>query len=91
MNSRYGGRPYPFGAYCDGFGTNFSLFSEVADAVDVCLFDAHGRETLVPLAETTAFCWHGYLPAVGVGQRYGFRVHGPNAPELGHRCAPENC
>jgi glycogen operon protein len=82
------GTPYPLGASYDGTGTNFSVFSEVAERVELCLFDEHGTETRVELPETTAFCWHGYLPTVGAGQRYGFRVHGPWAPEQGHRCNP---
>ena len=74
------GRPYPLGATYDGTGTNFSVFSEVADAVELCLFDADGAETRLPLVEVDGFCWHVYLPRVGVGQRYGFRVHGPWVP-----------
>jgi glycogen operon protein len=80
------GKPFPLGAVYDGNGTNFSLFSEVADKVELCLFDDEGTETRIPLPEMTALCWHGYLPDVGPGQRYGFRVHGPWAPEEGNRC-----
>jgi isoamylase len=82
------GRPYPLGATFDGAGTNFAVFSEVAAAVELCLFDANDAETRIPLPESTAFCWHGYLPGVGPGQRYGYRVHGPWRPEDGHRCHP---
>ncbi|MEX2271573.1 MAG: glycogen debranching protein GlgX [Vicinamibacterales bacterium] len=82
------GQPYPLGATWDGFGTNFSLFSEVATRVELCLFDEQGAETRVDLPENTALCWHGYLPQVGPGQRYGYRVHGPWAPAEGHRCHP---
>ena len=82
------GQPYPLGATYDGAGTNFSLFSEVAEQVELCLFDDDGAETSFPLREVTAFCWHGYLPGVGPGQRYGFRVHGPYEPAAGHRCNP---
>jgi glycogen operon protein len=82
------GRPYPLGATYDGAGTNFAVFSEMATGVDLCLFDDHGAETRVPLPESTAFCWHGYLPRVGPGQRYGYRVHGPWRPEDGHRTHP---
>ncbi|HKY68981.1 MAG TPA: glycogen debranching protein GlgX, partial [Acidimicrobiales bacterium] len=81
------GRPYPLGATYDGTGTNFSLFSEAADAVELCLFD-DGAETRVPITEVDGFCWHGYLPRIGIGQRYGFRVHGPWDPANGHRCNP---
>jgi glycogen operon protein len=82
------GDALPLGAHWDGNGTNFSVFSEVATSVDLCLFDADGGERRVPLPEVTAFCWHGYLPGVGPGQRYGFRVDGPWAPDQGHRCNP---
>jgi isoamylase len=77
------GKPYPLGATFDGSGTNFSLFSEPATRVQLCLFDEHDQATCVDLPETTALCWHGYLPNVRPGQRYGFRVHGPWAPENG--------
>jgi glycogen operon protein len=82
------GRPYPLGAHYDGFGTNFSLFSEIAERVELCLFDEEDRETRIELEEVTAYCWHAYLPTVEPGQRYGFRVHGPWAPERGQRCNP---
>jgi len=82
------GQPYPLGATYDGSGTNFALFSEVAEKVELCLFDDAGAETRVALREVDAFVWHCYLPNVGPGQRYGFRVHGPYAPEHGHRCNP---
>jgi isoamylase len=82
------GTPYPLGATYNGTGTNFALFSEVATAVELCLFDHDGTETRFPLTERDAFVWHGYLPHVGPGQQYGFRVHGPYEPENGHRCNP---
>ncbi len=82
------GTPYPLGATYDGAGTNFAVFSEVADSVELCLFDAAGAETRVELPEYDAFVWHGYLPDVGPGQRYGFRVHGPYDPGQGQRCNP---
>ena len=82
------GRPYPLGATYDGAGTNFSLFSEVAEGVELCLFDGEGEEQRVPLTEVNVRCWHAYLPRVGPGQRYGFRVHGPWAPEEGLLCNP---
>src|SRR4029079_2389926 len=72
----------------DGRGTNFAVFSEVADAVDLCLFDDDGHETRIRLPERTAFCWPGYLSGIGPGQRYGFRVHGPWNPAEGQRCNP---
>jgi len=82
------GTPYPLGATYDGTGTNFALFSEVAERVELCLFDEAGVETRVRLPERDAFVWHGYLSNIGPGQRYGYRVHGPYEPEQGHRCNP---
>jgi glycogen operon protein len=82
------GHPYPLGATYDGAGTNFALFSEVADAVVLCLIDDDGKESQVELSEVDGFVWHGYLPSVGPGQRYGYRVHGPFDPAQGHRCNP---
>jgi isoamylase len=86
------GGPYPLGATWDGTGTNFALFSEAAEAVELCLFDSDGdwpgTETRVALTEVDGFVWHGYLPDVGPGQRYGYRVHGRYAPASGHRCNP---
>jgi isoamylase len=82
------GRPYPFGPSYDGSGTNFALFSEVAETVDLCLFDDAGAERRVRLEEVDAFSWHAYLPNIGPGQRYGYRVHGPYAPDEGVRCNP---
>jgi isoamylase len=82
------GTAYPLGATYDGSGTNFALFSEVAERVELCLFDETGNETKVDLRERDAFVWHGYLPNIGPGQRYGFRVHGPYDPDNGHRCNP---
>jgi glycogen operon protein len=82
------GRAYPLGAMYDGAGTNFALFSEVAEAVDLCLFDDNGEERRVRVEEVDAFSWHVYLPNVKPGQRYGYRVHGPYDPEEGIRCNP---
>jgi isoamylase len=82
------GRPYPLGASYDGAGTNFSLFSEMAEQVELCLFKDEGGEERVSLDEVDAYCWHVYLPSVAPGQRYGYRVHGPWAPERGQRCNP---
>lgn len=82
------GHPYPLGATYDGTGVNFSLFSEVAERVELCLFDEAGQETRVDLPEVTSYCWHGYLSQVQPGQRYSFRVHGPWALEEGQRCNP---
>jgi len=86
--SLWPGQPYPLGATYDGSGVNFSVFSEAADRVELCLFDDDGTETRMDLPEATALCWHGYLPACSPGQRYGFRVHGPYDPAAGHRCNP---
>jgi len=82
------GQPYPLGATFDGNGTNFALFSEVAQGVELCLFDSEGHEQRVELTEVDAYVWHGYLPAVQPGQRYGYRVHGPWDPTQGLRCNP---
>jgi glycogen operon protein len=83
------GQPFPLGPVWDGRGTNFSLFSEHAERVELCLFDEADREERVELRERTAFNWHGYLPGAGPGQRYAYRVHGPWAPERGHRFNPQ--
>ncbi|WP_136051243.1 glycogen debranching protein GlgX [Microbacterium sp. K36] len=82
------GSAYPLGATFDGQGTNFALFSEGAERVELCLFDADGTETRVPLTEVDAFVWHGYLPTVQPGQRYGYRVYGPYDPAQGQRFNP---
>ena len=83
------GRPDPLGASWDGAGTNFSLVSEIAERVELCLFDPDGTEHRVELVECTGYRWHGYLPDVGPGHRYGYRVHGPWDPARGHRCNPQ--
>ncbi|GHH61058.1 glycogen operon protein GlgX homolog [Kitasatospora indigofera] len=79
------GQPYPLGATYDGAGTNFAVFSESADRIELCLFGEDGSETAVELRETDAFVRHAYIPGVQPGQRYGFRVHGPYNPGLGQR------
>ncbi|MGW1686480.1 glycogen debranching protein GlgX [Streptomyces albidoflavus] len=80
------GQAYPLGASYDGAGTNFAVFSEAADRIELVLLHDDGSETAVELRETDAFVRHAYLPGVMPGQRYGFRVHGPYAPERGQRC-----
>jgi isoamylase len=82
------GRPFPLGATWDGNGTNFSLFSEHAERVELCLFEKDDTEERVEIGERTAFNWHAYLPGVGPGQRYGYRVHGPYDPASGNRFNP---
>lgn len=82
------GNPYPLGAVYDGYGTNFSIFSEIAEGVELCLFDENGNQTRIAMPEVTGYCWHAYLPKVEPGQRYGYRVHGPWDPAKGHRCNP---
>ncbi|MCL3862234.1 glycogen debranching protein GlgX [Actinotalea sp. K2] len=82
------GKPYPLGATFDGTGTNFALFSEVAERVELCLIHDDGTEERVDVPEVDAFVWHVYLPSVQPGQRYGYRVHGPYEPSNGHRCNP---
>ncbi|QRN81971.1 MAG: glycogen debranching protein GlgX, partial [Nocardiopsis sp. BM-2018] len=82
------GAAYPLGATYDGSGTNFAIFSGVAERVELCLFDDTGVESRVELIDVEAGVWHCYLPQVQPGQRYGYRVHGPYAPEHGLRCNP---
>src|SRR6476469_9932335 len=86
------GQPNPLGATYDGSGTNFAVFSEVAEGVELCLFDDDGdgeeTEQRVALADRSGGVWHGYLPGVGHGQRYGYRVQGPYEPARGLRCNP---
>ena len=80
------GQPYPLGATYDGSGTNFAVFSSVAERVQLCLFDEAGAETRIELTEVDADVWHTYLPTVQPGQIYGYRVHGPYDPDRGLRC-----
>ncbi|MBO8185440.1 glycogen debranching protein GlgX [Streptomyces spirodelae] len=80
------GHAYPLGANYDGAGTNFAVFSEAAERVEVCLLHEDGSETAVELRESDGFVRHAYLPGVLPGQRYGFRAHGPYAPGTGRRC-----
>jgi len=84
------GRPYPLGANWDGEGVNFALFSEHAEAVELCLFDQAGRRELhrVRIKEQTDQVWHCYLPEARPGLLYGYRVHGPYDPNKGHRFNP---
>jgi isoamylase len=89
MTEVWPGRPFPLGANWDGEGTNFSIFSEHADGVELCLFDDDGEETRIGVTGRRALIWHCYLPGIGPGQRYGFRVRGPYEPEHGHRFNPE--
>ncbi len=82
------GSAYPLGATFDGSGTNFALFSEGAERVELCLFGDRGKETRIEMRDVDAFVWHVYLPTVQPGQRYGYRVHGPNDPANGQRFNP---
>ncbi len=82
------GSSYPLGANFDGGGTNFAVFSEIAEKVELCLIGKNCAETRIPLDEVDGYVWHAYLPTVSPGQRYGFRVHGPFDPAAGHRCDP---
>ncbi len=82
------GSSYPLGATFDGNGTNFALFSEGAERVELCLFGERGKETRIELRDVDAFVWHAYLPNVQPGQRYGYRVYGPYDPENGQRFNP---
>jgi len=82
------GESFPLGATFDGLGTNFSVFAQSADAVELCCFDDHGIETRYPLPEVDAYCWHGFLEGIEPGQRYGYRVHGAYDPDSGLRSNP---
>ena len=85
------GNPYPLGATWDGAGVNFAIFSEHATQVELCLFDspeAQHESARITLPEQTDLVWHGYLPDILPGQLYGYRVHGPYEPSLGHRFNP---
>jgi glycogen operon protein len=82
------GKPYPLGATYDGTGVNFAIFTEVAERIELCLIGERGKETRVTLPEVDGFVWHGFLPGVQPGQRYGYRVHGPYEPSQGARCNP---
>ena len=71
------GSPTPLGAHWDGQGVNFALYSGVAESVELCLFDEHGRETVrYALPECSNGIWHGYLPQCRPGQQYGYRMQG---------------
>ncbi|GGY77048.1 glycogen debranching protein GlgX [Marinobacter zhanjiangensis] len=84
------GEPQPLGATWDGSGVNFALFSEHAEQVELCLFDPSGKQEIerILMPERTGLVWHAYLPHVGPELLYGYRVHGPYAPEEGHRFNP---
>jgi isoamylase len=82
------GEAWPLGSNYDGIGTNFCVFSQIAESIEVCLFDDDGTEERYRLPEADAYCWHGYLEGVRPGQRYGLRVHGPYQPDAGLRCNP---
>ena len=84
------GQPYPLGATWDGLGVNFALFSANATKVELCLFDSNGERELerIELPEYTDEVWHGYLPDARPGTIYGYRVHGPYEPTVGHRFNP---
>ncbi|MFP4310395.1 MAG: glycogen debranching protein GlgX [Nitriliruptoraceae bacterium] len=88
MTELWPGKAYPLGSTFDGYGTNFSVFSDVAERVELCLYHARGREERIDLPEVTGAVWHGYAPDVAPGTRYGYRVHGPYDPARGLRCNP---
>jgi glycogen operon protein len=77
------GKPFPLGAHWDGEGVNVAVWSTTATGVTVCLFDDSGTESRIPLGDSTYHVWHGYLPGVGPGQRYGYRIDGPHNPAEG--------
>ena len=82
------GSMYPLGASYDGAGVNFALFSQVAEKVELCLFDDNDNETRVAMTEQNSYVWHNYIPGLQPGQRYGYRVYGPFDPDRGLRCNP---
>jgi isoamylase len=82
------GSAYPLGATYDGTGTNFAIYSEAAEKIELCLFDDAGNEERIRLPEMDAYVWHAFLPNIQPGQRYGFRVYGPHDPAQGQRCNP---
>ena len=79
---------YPLGASYDGAGVNFALFSQVAEKVELCLFDEDDHETRIEMTEQNSYVWHNYIPGLQPGQRYGYRVYGPYNPAQGQRCNP---
>jgi isoamylase len=79
---------YPLGASYDGAGVNFALYSQVAQKVELCLFDEHDAETRIEMTERNSYVWHNYIPGLQPGQRYGYRVYGPYDPMHGLRCNP---
>lgn len=79
---------YPFGAHYDGAGVNFAIYSQVAEKVELCLFDDQDHETRIEMTEQNSYIWHNYLPGIQPGQRYGYRVYGPYDPNRGLRCNP---
>ena len=79
---------YPLGASYDGAGVNFALYSQVAQKVELCLFDEHDAETRIEMTEQNSYVWHNYIPGLQPGQRYGYRVYGPYDPVHGLRCNP---
>lgn len=82
------GSMYPLGASYDGAGVNFALYSQVAQKVELCLFDEHDVETRIEMTERNSYVWHNYIPGLHPGQRYGYRVYGPYDPVHGLRCNP---
>src|SRR5262249_6940213 len=91
MRRVWPGKPWPRGAVFDGGGVNFSVFSRVATRVEVCLYDQKDPAAEIDrfdLVDGVDYCWHGYVPDLAPGTLYGLRVHGPYAPEQGHRCNP---
>jgi glycogen operon protein len=88
MTQVWPGAAYPLGATYDGTGTNFAIYSEVAEKIELCLFDDAGTEQRIVLPEMDGYVWHAFLPGIHPGQRYGFRVTGPYDPSQGQRCNP---
>src|SRR5580765_3624148 len=82
------GTAFPLGATARAGGTNFAVMSDIATGIVLCLFDADGHETRIPLLDRDAGVWHGFIPGVGAGQMYGYRALAPYDPSRGFRCNP---
>ena len=82
------GHPYPLGAIFDGSGTNFAIYSSIADSVELVLLNDNDEQEIIELREVDSSVWHCYLPGIAPGQRYGYRVYGPYDPTHGLRCDP---
>jgi len=85
------GKPFPLGATASKAGTNFAVASDVAEGMVLCLFDEAGHEERLELLEEDGGIWHGFVPGVGPGQRYGYRVVGPSRLRAAYAATPTSC